>query len=248
MTAAKVVALGVIGVAVVILFVVGNNGKTSAVEAEGSQSEPGRHRLALAAVTSNRNTTLEPERAGAGTVVVSAASPQRSAEETAVHVAGLADDWLYASAEDFERSMRSVFAPDHHEELRAIVLNHGVGLMRTALATAPSQEATWFFTQPLSTAVVQESSALAVVQVWDVSVFSREGVSEPTATWTMHEVELVSVDGRWMVSDWQSKPGPVPRTHQLQDPSRADVLTAKLFEHHRVDSDALGGDGVGEVG
>jgi len=131
--------------------------------------------------------------------------------------------------------MRSVFAPDSHDALRTVVLNEGVGLMRTALATAPTQEATWFFTQPLSAAVLVDSGEEAVVQVWDVSVFSREGVSEPTATWTIHDVELVNIDGHWLVSDWQSKPGPVPATHLRHQPSSAEVFTAKLFEHRRVD-------------
>lgn len=226
----------VLGAAVGLLVIGGDNSGEAA--ASGVSGTALRTELLLPVSAEEEFVAMEDRASSAPRVTEAepvAISGGGSAEETALAVAGLADDWLYATPEDFERSMKAVFAPAHHDELRTMVLTQGVGLMRTALATAPTQEATWYFTQPLSAAVLQGTDDESVVQVWEVSVFSREGVSEPTSSWTLHDVELVKIDGQWLVSDWQSKPGPVPRTHRRSEPSSAEVLTAKLFNHHRVD-------------
>jgi len=196
---------------------------------------PGEERMVAGELASSSVSAAGMEAVAPSAPELSPSTSGRSAEEMAVYVAGLSDDWLYASAEDFESSMRSVFAPEHHDELRTMVVTKGVGLMRTALATAPTQEVTWYFTQPLSAAVIEETHVTSLVQVWEVSVFSREGVAEPTSSWTLHDVELAKTAGEWLVSDWQSKPGPVPHTHRRSEPLSAEVLTAKLFDHHRVD-------------
>lgn len=157
-----------------------------------------------------------------------------AAVERAVLAVELSDDWLYASPAALEASMRSVFASQHYDLLRSRVLDEGVGLMRTALATAPSQEPTWFFTQALSAALIEMTATTATVQVWEVSVFSREQISEPNATWTLHDVELVLESAQWMVSGWQSNPGPAPQVDVRQSAATAAELNAELFVHRRV--------------
>jgi len=162
-----------------------------------------------------------------------------SAVDVAVKVVGLGDDWLYADADQLDQSLAAVFAPNDLDRLRTLMLNEGVGLMRTALATAPSQEPTWFFTQPLSSQVVEQSQDRAHVQVWAVEVFSREQISAPTSTWTLHDLDLVLIDGRWLVSGWIASPGPVPRNNAQDEPANAAQFHAELFEHTRVERAAF---------
>ena len=208
------------------------------VEGEGDKSRADGPGLVTTAETSTPapSTVPSPTTAPLPTPTV---VPAESAADVAVKVVGLGDDWLYADADALDESLVSVFAPEELGRLRTLMMNEGVGLMRTALATAPSQDPTWFFTQALSVAVIEENPSEAHVQVWAVEIFSREQISAPTSTWTLHDLDLVQIDGRWLVSGWTTSPGPVPRTSLQDEPANAAQFHAELFEHTRVDRAAF---------
>jgi hypothetical protein len=49
-----------------------------------------------------------------------------------------------------------------------------------------------------------------VVEVWSVLVVSVPGTSVARQAWRTVTVEMVAVDGRWLVDGWLSTPGPAP--------------------------------------
>ncbi|HUF99817.1 MAG TPA: hypothetical protein VMM60_16945 [Ilumatobacter sp.] len=64
--------------------------------------------------------------------------------------------------------------------------------------------------QPLRTRVVTEDAAAATVDVWSVLVVAPPGASTARVMWRTVTVELLLIDGLWLVDGWTSTPGPTP--------------------------------------
>jgi hypothetical protein len=63
--------------------------------------------------------------------------------------------------------------------------------------------------QPI-TATAQRTPAGARVMVWSVLVVAVPGVGPGRQVWRTVTLEMVDVDGRWLVDNWASTPGPTP--------------------------------------
>ena len=63
--------------------------------------------------------------------------------------------------------------------------------------------------QPL-TATAERTSTGARVMVWSVLVVAVPGVGPGRQVWRTLTLDMVDVDGRWLVNGWESNPGPTP--------------------------------------
>lgn len=63
--------------------------------------------------------------------------------------------------------------------------------------------------QPL-TATAERTSTGARVIVWSVLVVAVPGVGPGRQVWRTVTLDMVDVDGRWLVNGWLSTPGPTP--------------------------------------
>ena len=63
--------------------------------------------------------------------------------------------------------------------------------------------------QPL-TATAERTSTGARVMVWSVLVVTVPGVGPGRQVWRTVTLDMIDVDGRWLVNGWLSTPGPTP--------------------------------------
>ena len=63
--------------------------------------------------------------------------------------------------------------------------------------------------QPL-TARTTEVGDVVRVDVWSLLVIAAPGTGPARQAWRTVTLDMVLVDGRWLVSEWQSRPGPTP--------------------------------------
>lgn len=63
--------------------------------------------------------------------------------------------------------------------------------------------------QPL-TARTTEVEDVVRVEVWSLLVIAAPGTGPARQAWRTVTLDMVLVDGRWLVSEWQSQPGPTP--------------------------------------
>jgi hypothetical protein len=90
-------------------------------------------------------------------------------------------------------------------------LDARVDLVRWAIATVPgSTERTWFVSAPLTVEMVDFDpvAGTATVEVWVVSVFSREVLGAPETRFVIERADLRwDVDG-WLIAGLEARPGP----------------------------------------
>jgi hypothetical protein len=63
--------------------------------------------------------------------------------------------------------------------------------------------------QPLSARATVIGDVVQV-EVWSLLVIAVPGTGPARQAWRTVTLDMVLVDGRWLVSDWQSRPGPTP--------------------------------------
>ena len=63
--------------------------------------------------------------------------------------------------------------------------------------------------QPLS-ARATEVGDVVRVDVWSLLVIAAPGTGPARQAWRTVTLDMALVDGRWLVSEWQSRPGPTP--------------------------------------
>lgn len=63
---------------------------------------------------------------------------------------------------------------------------------------------------PVTASARHPGEGRVVVQVWSVLVVSAPGTSVARQAWRTVTLEMVDVDGRWLVDRWSSTPGPAP--------------------------------------
>ena len=63
--------------------------------------------------------------------------------------------------------------------------------------------------QPLSARAMVIGDVVRV-DVWSLSVIAAPGTGPARQAWRTVTVDMVLVDGRWLVSEWKSRPGPTP--------------------------------------
>ena len=63
--------------------------------------------------------------------------------------------------------------------------------------------------QPLSTRATEVGDVVRV-DVWSLLVIAAPGTGPARQAWRTVTLDMVLVDGRWLVSEWQSQPGPTP--------------------------------------
>lgn len=90
--------------------------------------------------------------------------------------------------------------------------------------------------QPITATGAATSSGVRV-EVWSVLVVAVPGVGPARQVWHTVTLDMVLVDGRWLVDSWSSVPGPSPAlpVEVTLDPAEAVA--------ERIDSAARGGGG-----
>ena len=63
--------------------------------------------------------------------------------------------------------------------------------------------------QPLSARATEDGDVVRV-DVWSLLVIAAPGTGPARQAWRTVTLDMVLVDGRWLVSEWQSLPGPTP--------------------------------------
>jgi hypothetical protein len=129
-----------------------------------------------------------------------------------------------------------VVAPDRVDVV-AGVLDGLVSELRWAIATAPgATERSWFVAAPLTVKLdeVDRAAGTAVVEVWAVTVFSRQGLAGPESRFVVETVELVWDTGRWWLVDLSVDPGPAAGLALSETPATPVELDEALTGHGLV--------------
>ena len=64
--------------------------------------------------------------------------------------------------------------------------------------------------QPVTATARRRAAGRVMVEVWTVTVFVAEGESPAPEEWSTIQLEMVQIDGRWLVDGWEATPGPSP--------------------------------------
>jgi hypothetical protein len=157
--------------------------------------------------------------------------PAESAEAFASGVVGrLLQEAFYAEDGSF---LAEVVAPSRLEMV-AGVLDGLVGELRWAIATAPGgTERSWFVSAPLTLEVIDldRTAGTAVVEVWVVTVFSRQGLAGPESRFVLETADLVWVDDQWWLADLAVDSGPAVGLALGETPSTPADLDEVLDGH-----------------
>ena len=85
----------------------------------------------------------------------------------------------------------------------------------------PVERLTWV-EAPLTATPVRTDGRSATVDVWAVSVLGSPDGGPPQQAWRTVHVDLVLVDGEWLVSAADADAGPTPRSNDLALPASWD--------------------------
>jgi hypothetical protein len=127
-------------------------------------------------------------------------------------------------------------APDHRGEVAAEIGGR-VEELRWAIATLLGEtERTWFVAAPLSVGVtaLDPTAGDAVVEVWIVTVFSREGLGAPETRFLLETAELRWASGRWLITGLTLEPGPSVGLALDEVPISAAALDEVLSAHELI--------------
>jgi hypothetical protein len=87
--------------------------------------------------------------------------------------------------------------------------------------------------QPL-TATATATSLGVRVEVWSVLIVSVPGTGPARQAWRTVTVDMVDIDGRWLVDSWTSAPGPTPALPAEVALDSADMVAVRMGVAVRV--------------
>jgi hypothetical protein len=87
--------------------------------------------------------------------------------------------------------------------------------------------------QPLTATATATSSGVRV-EVWSVLIVAAPGTGPARQAWRTVTVDMVDVDGRWLVDSWTSTPGPTPALPAEVALDSADVVAVRMGDALRV--------------
>jgi hypothetical protein len=87
--------------------------------------------------------------------------------------------------------------------------------------------------QPLTAAAAPTTSGVRV-EVWSVLIVAVPGTGPARQAWRTVTVDMVDVDGRWLVDSWTSTPGPTPALPAEVALDSADILAGRMGDSLRV--------------
>jgi hypothetical protein len=82
--------------------------------------------------------------------------------------------------------------------------------------------------QPLRVRVTTATPAAATVDVWSVLVVAPPAAATARVMWRTVTVDLLRIDGSWLVDGWTSTPGPTPMIGAESPISPASDVAAVL--------------------
>lgn len=192
--------------------------------------------LLLSACRSGKASTAPAASPGPQATTSPAVAAQPSAEGAARFgmevVARLAQEALYATGPIF---IDPYVAPSARNEVEG-ALNTEVQRVRWAIATFPGPtKRTWFAAAPLTVKVsaFDDAAGTASVEVWVVSVFSREDLGLPETRFTRQQADLAwnQPTGSWRISKLATLIGPAAGLASDQTPSTPAELDSALAGH-----------------
>lgn len=128
------------------------------------------------------------------------------AASAAVRVVGMTDELVTAghfTRRDLVRSIATTdFAPTLIGDASAAIVD-----FQFEVDTA---EGFWLLQQPLTVRSETVDVDRVQVEVWSVIVVASTEFGVGRESWQTSVLEMVSVDGVWLVDSWQSVPGPAP--------------------------------------
>jgi hypothetical protein len=96
---------------------------------------------------------------------------------------------------------------------QAAALVEATAAMATKMGV-PVERLAWV-EAPLTATVTDATPATASVAVWTVSVYGAPDVGSPEQVWRTVQIDLVLVDGAWLVSAADAEAGPTPASNEL---------------------------------
>jgi hypothetical protein len=159
-------------------------------------------------VGAERRTVVSPA-PGATTIEQVSGVDVSAARQAAVNAVALTDEVVEAgfiSRRELVKSFAtSNFAPVLADETSAQVT---AMLVELGERDADPQKLR-LVEQPLSARATAVDDVVRV-DVWSVLVIAVPGAGPARQAWRTVTVDMVLVNGRWLVADWQSRPGPTP--------------------------------------
>jgi hypothetical protein len=87
--------------------------------------------------------------------------------------------------------------------------------------------------QPLTATATATSSGVRV-EVWSVLIVSVPGTGPARQAWRTVTVDMVDVDGRWLVGSWASTPGPTPALPAEVGLDSSETVAGRMGDDVRV--------------
>ncbi len=116
--------------------------------------------------------------------------------------------WVYSTDADVAAEVAAMTAPGARDGIVTDVTAQLGGLRDRLDRRAP----VWWVSRTLAVRVTDADfeAGTATAEAWAVHVLSQRGTVDPTVTWTLTALDLVRVDGVWLLAAVSDGPGPAP--------------------------------------
>ena len=143
--------------------------------------------------------------------------------------------WLYLDDRQIEAAVGEIARPGASARIVADVIAD-VSTARAQLASADGP--VWWVVRPLAWRLEQLGGGIARVDVWTVTVLSATDIATPQSEYVTVTLDLVLVDGTWLVDAVRDAPGPTPITGPHDQPWEAGPFADALAGFTRVGEEA----------
>jgi hypothetical protein len=142
---------------------------------------------------------------------------------------------LYLDDRQIEAAVGEIARPGASARIAADVIAD-VSTARAQLASADGP--VWWVVRPLAWRLEHLGGGIARVDVWTVTVLSATDIATPQSEYVTVTLDLVLVDGTWMVDAARDAPGPTPITGPHDQPWDAGPFADALAGFTRVGEEA----------